>query len=138
MVAYLWGMRLAIFAKELERVVPDHNIGFGRITFEDDRWQPEFLDYKPKSIYDTKSPLSAIREKEMEKYKSILTRIKQSDESGQKNNTSAFEDIEAKLNGIFNSAVYRYSRSPELRRLYPEMLENENLRVRFGIPTVKE
>jgi hypothetical protein len=47
MVSYLWGMRLALFVKEMEQVADPEIKGFGNITKDeeyDGEWIPEFPD----------------------------------------------------------------------------------------------
>lgn len=69
----------------------------------------------------------------------IIKRIQElSDEKSHSVNFNIIENIKDRIQGIFNSEVYRQSRSPEMRRLFPQIIENENLRIRVDLPKVKE
>ncbi|EGR34539.1 hypothetical protein IMG5_007980, partial [Ichthyophthirius multifiliis] len=120
--AYLWGMRLAKFAKEIENLsFPQDLEGFGKIEMVEGKFQGQNRDGE------------GFLEEDIKKYFEILARVQNElklEDMHQFQMGSLFKKLENKLDQIKRSKIYKYSRQHKMRRIMPNFIENENLRVR--------
>ncbi|KRX06499.1 hypothetical protein PPERSA_05112 [Pseudocohnilembus persalinus] len=134
LVAYMWGRKLAFFVKEMENIKFENILGFGPIQFQEfgKVFQGKIKDQEGKWC---KKNASQFKASEYSYYIQIIKKLMN------KREEMIFPDkfeqkLKEKLNVIFDSEIYYYSRDHKMRRIQPKFITNENLRVRDNVQQI--
>lgn len=110
----MYGAKLAVFCKKLEKILPTDIKGYGPIKITDEG--------KPVGLWS----LEGRKLNECQRVKEILSRVTHYIEGRA---YSVLEDINLTIDKIFDSDTYKFSRLEENYRIVPVFLTSNNLRI---------